>query len=242
MNKKLLLIPVGLIVAGILIAGAVVYTNGSCPEEVVENKISSEDAGNKLITFVNDNILAGQATASLVEVVEDGNLYKVSFNVEGQDVEWRISKDGESIYPEVIKIDEFSAPAQEQGVTVGNFSVSEEEVCLEDGKPVVYFFGSESCPHCEWEHPVVQEVMAKFEGHVSFKDNMDNQEDMDVFQRFSTGGVPTTVLGCKYYRVGSGQNQGEETETDNLTALTCMLTGGQPGEVCNEVQDVINQI
>lgn len=240
MNLKLL-IPVGLVIAGLIIAGAIVYTNSNSCGDSLE-KISEEEAGEKTISFINDNILRGQATASIIETAEENGVYKVTFEVEGQEAEWRVSKDGELIFPQVIELAEVAEPAQQEGKTIGNFSVSDDEICSEDGKPIVYFFGSESCPHCVWEHPVVQEVMAKFEGVVSFHDNMENGEDMDIFDKYSTGGIPTIVLGCKYYRVGSGENQGKETEIDNLTALTCKLTNNQPGDVCSQVQDLINQI
>jgi len=240
MNGKLL-VPIGLIVAGLIIAGAVVYANtNSCPE--ISGGISGEEAGERTMSFINENILRGQAVASLIETTEENGIYKVVFEVEGQEAEWRISKDGAMIFPQAIDLTETQDPVEEEGVTIGNFSVSTDEVCLEDNKPVVYFFGSESCPHCVWEHPVVQEVMAKFEGVISFHDNMENGENMDIFDKYSTGGIPAIVLGCKYYRVGSGENQGKETEVNNLTALVCSLTNGQPGEVCDQVQDLINQI
>jgi len=119
--------------------------------------------------------------------------------------------------------------------TVGDFLVLNDEVCLEDGKPIVYYFGSSSCPHCTWEHPVIQEVMAKFADQISFHDLMDKQEEMEVFQKYidiNGGGIPFIVLGCKYVRVGSGEQAGEEQEKAALTQLICELTGGQPSGIC----------
>jgi len=71
---------------------------------------------------------------------------------------------------------------------------------------------------------------------------MDSQADMDVFRKYSTGGIPTLVLGCKYYRVGSGERAGEEMESKVLTALICKLTENKLVDICNEVQDLISQI
>jgi thiol-disulfide isomerase/thioredoxin len=130
--------------------------------------------------------------------------------------------------------------------TIGNFSVLEEEVCQEEDKPIIYFFGSQSCPHCTWEHPVFESVVEKFENLVSFHNNMDDFEtDQEVFQKYyqiNGGGIPFMVLGCQYARVGSGENSGEETEAANLTALICKLTDGQPEAVCGEVENLIKQI
>ena len=129
--------------------------------------------------------------------------------------------------------------------TIGAFSVLEEDICQEDDKPIIYFFGSQTCPHCSWEHPLLEAVVGKFDDLVSFHNNMDSDEDRDVFQTYSQinqGYIPFTLLGCRYARVGSGENFGETEEEKILTALICQLTNGQPETVCAEVKDLIDQI
>ncbi len=119
--------------------------------------------------------------------------------------------------------------------TTGDFLVLNEEPCLENGKPIVYYFGSSGCPHCSWEYPIIKEVMAKFAGQISFHDLMDKQEEMEIFQKYidiNGGGIPFIVLGCKYARVGSGEQAGEEAEKSALTQLICELTNSQPSGVC----------
>ena len=87
-------------------------------------------------------------------------------------------------------------------------------------------------------------VTAKFEGFISFHDNIGSTADQEIFDKYSTGYIPTLVLGCKYYRVGAGKNMGEDQEAKVLTALICKLTGNKPEEVCNdpEIEALINQI
>jgi thiol-disulfide isomerase/thioredoxin len=129
--------------------------------------------------------------------------------------------------------------------TIGNFLVTEEEACKEDGQPLVYMFASSSCPHCTWEHPIFTAVTAKFSGLIALHDNLDTQDDMDVFQNYSQinqGGIPFIILGCRYTRVGSGENLGEEKEADVLTALICKLTDSEPASLCASVQDLIDQV
>ena len=236
MNKNTTLI--GVIVAAVLIAGAVVYTNYTkCLEskQVLTNTISSQEAGEKLVEFVNKNLLKGQATASLIESLEDGDFYKIKFKVQEQEVEWRITKDGRFVFPDTIDLAEVKEPAEEIEKTEGNFSVSSDEVCKEGDKPIVYFFGSTGCPHCAWEHPIIEEAAAKFGDKISFHNNMDSKADEEVFGKYnSTGGIPTLVLGCKYYRVGSGESLGEKEEVKVLTGLICELTDNQPGDVCEK--------
>jgi len=240
MNKT---IPIVIIIVGVLIAGVIVYTNyvkypecAKCPEGVLteDSILSVQEAGDKIVGFINDNILQGQADISLIETLEESGLYKVKFEVGEEEAEWWITGDGNFIFPQAINLAEFKSLAEETGQTIGNFSVSSDEICMEDDKPIIYFFGSDGCPHCSWEHPIIEETAGEFDGYVSFHNNMNSDADMDVFQKYSTGGVPTLVLGCKYYRVGSGEGTGEEKETENLTALICELTNNQPAEVCQK--------
>ncbi len=235
MTKKL--IPVAIIVAGALIAGAVVYVNYlKCQGETDQVFLSAQQAADKMLTFVNEAILSGQATASLTEVLEENGLYKVKFNVEDEEVEWRITKDGKIILPQAVDLESFQQSVKEEAESgvEGGFSVSDDELCLEDGKPIIYFFGSQSCPHCNWEHPIVEEVAKEFEGYIFFHNNMDSEADGEIFQKYSSGGIPTLVLGCKYYRVGSGEGSGEEQEKEDLITLICQLTNNQPQEVCQK--------
>jgi len=127
--------------------------------------------------------------------------------------------------------------------TVGNFSTIGEEVCEENGLPIIYYFGSSSCPHCTWEHPVFEEVAEKFDGLIALHDNMDNQVDMDIFRQYNDrGSIPFLLFGCRYMRLGSGERSGEIEEKKNLTALICKLTDNQPAEVCAGVEDLVAEI
>lgn len=239
------IIPIAIIVAGLLIAGALVYVNyQKCPGKTsIEGQIlSSQEAAEKVIDFINQNVLRGKATASLTETIEENGLYKIKFVIEGQEIESYVTLDGKLLFPEAIDLSEIQEGPAEEGFTIGDFTVSDEEVCKENGKPIVYFFGSEGCPHCAWERPIIEKVAEKFKGYITFHNNTGTEDDMDVFQKYSTGGVPTLVLGCKYYRVGSGERAGEEEENRTLTALICKLTENEPKDICDEVKDLVEQI
>ncbi len=241
------LVPIAIIIAGVLIAGSFIYINyqkgpkgltGGTSSEI----LSAQEAAAKAIDYINKNLLRGKATASLIETLEENGLYKIKFSVGEQKIESYMTRDGKLFFPEGIDLTKVEPVAAEKSSTVGSFSVSSDEVCKENGKPIIYFFGSKSCPHCKWEHPVVGKVAEKFKEEIAFHNNMDSQNDMEIFNKYSTGGIPTLVMGCKYYRIGSGEGAAEEEETKNLTALICKLTGNKPADVCNQVQDLVNQI
>lgn len=125
---------------------------------------------------------------------------------------------------------------QESSSGIKTFKEQEGEVCTEDGKPVVYFFSSTSCPHCSWVGDAYQEVVKEYMQEDKIKayhwqlDTGNNkltstqesdvpQEHVKVFREFSTGGVPTFVFGCKYYRVGNayeGEDNGIEKEKEEF--------------------------
>jgi thiol-disulfide isomerase/thioredoxin len=238
---------VSVIVICLAVLGVAFYVgNSRCPGLFnPQNKtISSAEASDKVISYVN-NILGGTVTASFVAVSEKSSVYEVKFSIQEKEYSAFLTKDGKLFFPEGVEVTEEDSqtPAvNPQGTTIGNFSVSNEEVCKENGKPVIYYFGSTSCPHCAWEEPILDKVAAQFGAEILIKKSVDTQDNMDVFQKYSTGGIPTLVLGCKYYRIGSGENSGEEQEEKNLTALFCKLTGSNPSGVCSGVQDLISQI
>ena len=242
MNKNIIkiVIPIVVLVCGILI-GVIISQQSFFTENfsfLNKNILSSEEAGQMALNYINQNILKdSDLTASLTEepVIKNG-VYELKLKIEDSEFISYLTKDGELLFPEAIALEEEStqpeAKVEENDVIPGNFSVSEDEICLEDGKPIIYFFGSEGCGYCKWEHPIIEAVASKFSDYISFHNNMDSDEDMDVFSKYSTGGIPTLVFGCKYYRVGAGTQSGEEQETKDLTALICELTNNQPADVC----------
>ena len=242
-NRKNL-IPIAIIIAGLLIAGAFVYVNQGKVSEKAPEGLSPQQAAEKAINYINQNLLQGGATAPLINVVEENGIYKFRLKIGQNEYDSYVTKNGKLLFIEGIDLEKARKKVEEPKgePTIGDFLVSEDEICKEDGKPIVYFFGSKRCPHCAWEHPIVEKVAKNFQGYMSFHNNMDSQADMDVFRKYSTGGIPTLVLGCKYYRVGSGERAGEEMESKILTALICKLTENKLVDICNEVQDLISQI
>lgn len=229
-----------------VLAGGLIYSQFELPgKESSANLLSVEEAAKIGLDYINENLLPQGITASMVGAPsEEQGLYRFKIRIGEEELLSYITKDGKVLFPEGIDLESEISPVQEtpeiqEELTIGNFSVSGDEVCLEDGKPIIYFFGSQGCPYCTWEHPIMERVAEKFTDYISFHNNMDTNADMDVFGKYSTGGIPTLVFGCKYYRVGAGTQLGEEGEAKVLTALICKLTGSQPADVCEQVQDLI---
>ncbi len=115
------------------------------------------------------------------------------------------------------------------------FQATGNEICTEDGKPVIRLFATSWCPHCRWIKEtymnVAQEYVDRGEiiAHLWEVDTNDNlmtkskesavpESERKLFkQANSDESVPTFVFGCKYVRVGNAyeaQNNlaAEETE------------------------------
>lgn len=142
-------------------------------------------------------------------------------------------------------------PTSRYQQTAGNFLVTGDEICSEGGKPAVYFFGSSTCSHCMWEKPIAKKVFEEFKDQISYHENFDNDEDSSVYMKYvdiHSGYVPFLVLGCKYARMGAGENLGtneEESkrlEEEALTAVLCKLTGERPAEVCSLVKNKVLEV
>jgi len=131
-------------------------------------------------------------------------------------------------------------------ITIGNFVVTGEEVCLENSKPLIYFFGGSYCSHCGWEKPILEKVVAKFGSVIAFHNNYDDKDsDREIIAKYASinkNSVPFIVIGCQYVKVGSGENIGQEKETEYLTALICKITDNKPASVCDLVKDTVDQI
>ena len=217
-------IVIGVLVIGLITAGYFAFLGSPA-------NLSGQVAAEKAINYVNSQVLTGQDKASIDgKVVSESGVYKFSVKVASDSFPSYVTKDGKLLFPQVIKIEETTT-------TIGEFTVSNEQVCLEDGKPIVYFFGLDSCSHCKWEHPIVQKVAKLFEGVISFHDNMnDNGKDADIFAKYSPeGGVPTLVIGCKYYRIGAVEEETEQGAIEaenNFISLICETTNSQPAGLC----------
>ena len=236
--------PIALVLVGVVIAGVSIFNRSKVVERCPGEAISSAAAGDIAVKYINEVLLKGKSQVTLKGVSEENCLYKVKIGLGSNEIDTYITRDGKTFFPQAESVAEGlkNPPAAEAGQTIGGFFIANESVCQENNEPLIYFFGSNSCPHCRWEHPLVEAVTKKFEGLISLHINMDSQVDQEVFEKYSTGGIPTLVFGCRYFRVGSGENSGEAEETKVLTALICKLTNNQPATVCEAVKDLVSQI
>jgi thiol-disulfide isomerase/thioredoxin len=113
-------------------------------------------------------------------------------------------------------------------------------LCLENGKPMIYLFSTSWCPHCQW----IEKTFLKFGKEVNdsgkarvYLFDVESGDDLltseketampkvaeAIYDEFSPdGGIPTFVFGCTYFRVGNGyetQDGGEVLEEREFKAI-----------------------
>lgn len=107
------------------------------------NALSSQEAADKAIKFITERVLGGQATTSLMSITEENGLYKFHFQIQNQEYDSYISKDGKLLlYPGGqgwVNIEEAEKEANDQQ------STSTEAV--KSDKPDVKVFVMSYCPY-----------------------------------------------------------------------------------------------
>lgn len=106
MKKNLIVKSIIVVIAIALVGGGIFYLskkkNSLGMLASVSGAISSQEAGNKAIDFINKNLVREGVTASLKEIKEESGLYKATIKItqtEGeQDADVYISRDGKFLF------------------------------------------------------------------------------------------------------------------------------------------------
>ena len=192
------LIPISIVIVGLIMAGAFVYINQNSSEG-----ISPEQAGEKTISYINENLLAPGTVASLVDISDLNSVYKVHLKIEEGEVllaefDSYVSKDGEFLFPEGINMKEPFAQDPEIDIPdqPENPSLPQEELksfvnCLQDNGVVIY--GADWCPYC-------QQLVSSLGGKEivgSMYVNCEEQENL--CQEKEIGSYPTILINDQKY-------------------------------------------
>lgn len=126
--------------------------------------------------------------------------------------------------------------SEQQVGTLSSFIETNNPICTQDGKPVVFLFTSTGCPYCNWVKDTFDKVakeyvdadkIVAYHWQLDLQDNLLTDEvegsfpnaHMRVFASFNKMyTIPTFVFGCKYYRIGTAYqySSGLEGEEDDF--------------------------
>ena len=121
---------------------------------------------------------------------------------------------------------------KEINADIKTFEETEDDICKEDGKPLIRLFSTTWCPHCEWIKETFDNTVKEYvdEGKIvayhwelDINDNTLTEEaekevpesEKNIFSKYNPdGGIPTFVFGCKYLRIGNGYESESSLEKE----------------------------
>ncbi len=134
------LIPISIIIAGFLIAGAFIYINqGKIKESTAEKTSLAQEIAQKAINYINENFPSVGGAASLINVSEEGGVYKIRLKVGNQEYDSYASKDGKFLFPEGYNLEATTTQGTQN-------NTAPTEVPKRD-KPDVKLFVMSYCPY-----------------------------------------------------------------------------------------------
>ena len=149
------MLPLLAVVVLALIVGAVIYTNPSILRLNKTKNLTAQQAGEKAINYINQNILQGQTTASLINSVEENGLYKLTIKVADQEVTTYTTRDGKLLFPQPIDMD-----SQDNSQQVQNESqtAAPQEIPVTE-KPNAKLFIMSFCPYGNQAEEIMMPVV-----------------------------------------------------------------------------------
>ncbi len=164
-----------------------------------EEGLSSQAVANLAVDYINQNMLAGGVTASLLDVVEESGLYKIHIQIEDEEYDSYVSKDGRFLFPQNwIDLKEESAEeemVEKEMVEEETNQYSEEELvnlanCLTEKG--FKFYGAFWCSYCNQEKEIFGSA-AQYLPYIECSDE-ETQEMTPVCVEAGIEGFPTWGL------------------------------------------------
>ena len=250
------------IVLVIVLIGVLIFFGTGLTGMIVvdnDNVLEPEEAAVNVLKFINENLVQPGTEASFVSVEDFEGIYNVTISYQERDIFVFVTKDGTyaflsaplDITQELSEPEEPEQPQQPQetlkadkpeNTDIESFLDSGEDICYEDGKPIIRMYANSGCGFCKWNKPIYEKVVKEYvdQGKIvaylwedgknilSDEQEAQPQEESALYQKYGFRGVPAFIFGCKYYRAGakfSRVENGEELEEAELRTVIEDLLG-----------------
>ncbi|MDD2696916.1 MAG: hypothetical protein PHE52_02030 [Candidatus Pacebacteria bacterium] len=137
------LIPISIIVAGLLVAGAFIYVSQG--KISFKGQLTPQEAADKAVSYINENkdTIANGLDASLLSVVEEDGIYKIHIKVGEGEYDSYVTKDGKFLFPSAYKLEEGTNATTSPSDNSGDTSVTVPKA----DNPDVKLFVMSYCPY-----------------------------------------------------------------------------------------------
>ena len=154
------------IILGILVVLSV-FTHGFTDLFKSSSTLSKEEASEKVLLFVNKELLQGQTVATLKSVTEEGDLYAMTLDVSGQVINSYVTKDGKIFFPQGLEVEKSPLAAES-----APSAPSAPSNIPKSDKPKVELFVMSHCPFGTQAEkgilPVVEKLGSKIDFDLKF--------------------------------------------------------------------------
>lgn len=176
--------PILIFAVGVGVGAASIYSFQT------EKVLSSEQAGKAAMDFINKNIEGG-FTASLVDISEGGNVYKIRLKIAETDYESYITKDGKFLFPTGVNLADKTEEEKESSAQAPTQdALADFAGCLTDKG--AKFYGAYYCSWCKKEKELFGEA-AQFLPYIECVDEK-TQETAPVCKEAGITSFPTWEL------------------------------------------------
>lgn len=122
-------------------------------------KFSIQEVGDKIIKYINENILRGNATATLSEIKEESGLYKLKIKINNEEFPSYATLDGKFLFPDAINLEE----KRDLTNSVENKEIPKTE------KPDVKLFVMSFCPFGNDAENMIKPVVELLGDKINFE-------------------------------------------------------------------------
>ncbi len=112
---------------------------------------------------------------------------------------------------------------------IESFKKTDDNICKENGKPVIRLFSTSKCEPCNWIKETFDGLAKKYDNIVVYHwqldtgDNLISEEkekaipkkEIEIFKKYNPKStVPTYIFGCKFVRIGNAYESLEEEQAE----------------------------
>ncbi len=213
--------------------------------ELFKQNLSPQQAEAKAKDFIEGNLVQEGMEVKVKGVSEENNLYKITIDVQGQEVDSYITKDGESFFPQVMDIKEMEEQSQAQAET----EEQQNQPVPKSDKPKVESFVMTYCPYGTQVQkgllPVIETLGDKIDFDFKYVDYaMHEKEEIDENLRQyclsqQEEDAYYNYLDC-FLKDSQSENCLTEAGVDTNSLETCMEETDQEYKITEKFEDKNN--
>ena len=163
-NVKLAFIIVVVFIIGLFIGS---FLLGGITGRVITQTITTQEASDRAVQYINENLVQPNTTASFVSVDEVGELYNITISYQGKQYNFYLTKDGSYLFPSTPFNISVSLPEETEQPSQVKLSVDDDpQKGPSDAKVTIIEFSDFQCPYCKRAEPTLNQIFDEYGNNV----------------------------------------------------------------------------